>query len=123
MTGGQIDLNKINDTLINYDVGLIMFEPTTFNLEYSLPNKLFEFIQAGLCVVSYPLPNIKSVINEYNSGYVSENYDIKEIANKLNNLSIEEINKYKLNSISASKVLNAKENNKKLTEIIKEMVE
>ncbi len=119
----EIDLNKINDTLINYDVGLIMFEPTTFNLEYSLPNKLFEFIQAGLCVVSYPLPNIKSVINEYNSGYVSENYDIKEIANKLNNLSIEEINKYKLNSISASKVLNAKENNKKLTEIIKEMVE
>lgn len=119
----EIDLDKINNTLINYDIGLIMFEPTTFNLEYSLPNKLFEFIQAGLCVVSYPLPNIKSIIEENDVGFTSDSYNLKEIASRLNNLSFDEINNYKLNSITASKVLNAEENNKKLTKLINEMVE
>lgn len=118
----EIKLENINSTLINYDIGLILFEPTTFNLEYSLPNKLFEFIQAGLCVVSYPLPNIKAIINEYNVGLVSENYELKELATNLNNMNIEEINNYKLNSREASKILNVENNNKRLKEIINELI-
>ena len=119
----EIELENINDTLVNYDIGIIMFEPTTFNLEYCLPNKLFEFIQAGLLLVSYPLPNIKSIINVYNVGKVSDNYDLKEIANLLNSLSIDEINQFKLNSQIASKELNLKQNNKKLINIINELTE
>lgn len=118
----EIELEKINETLINYDIGLIIFEPTTFNLEYSLPNKLFEFIQAGLLLVSYPLPNIKSIIDNYNVGFVSDNYNLKEIAELLNSLTIEDINKYKLNSQEASKDLNIEQNNIKLKKIINELI-
>jgi len=118
----EIELEKINDTLVNYDIGLIIFEPTTFNLEYSLPNKLFEFVQAGLLLVSYPLPNIKSIIHNYKVGLVSDNYNLKEIAKLLNSLTNEDINNYKLNSQKASKDLNIEQNNIKLKKIINELI-
>jgi len=118
----EIELEKINNTLVNYDIGLIMFEPTTFNLEYSLPNKLFEFIQSGLAVISYPLPNIKNIIETHNVGFVSQDYELTSIANKLNSLTIDEINKYKLNSVSASKELNSETNNNKLKSIINKLL-
>lgn len=119
----EIELEKINDTLVKYDIGIILFEPTTFNLEYCLPNKLFEFIQAGLLLISYPLPNIKSIINKFDVGNVSNNYDLKEIATLLNSLTFENINYYKLNSQEASKELNLEENNKKLLTIINELID
>ena len=119
----EINQNEIANTLVNYDIGLILFEATTFNIEYSLPNKLFEFIQSGLCVVAYPLPNIKSIVDEYEVGIISKDYNIDEIANKLNNLTYEELNEYKLNSQKASKELNIEKNNKKLTEIINKLIE
>lgn len=119
----EIELEKINDTLVKYDIGIILFEPTTFNLEYCLPNKLFEFIQAGLLLISYPLPNIKSIINKFDVGNVSNNFDLKEIATLLNSLTFENINYYKLNSQAASKELNLEENNKKLLTIINELID
>ncbi|MEJ2568822.1 MAG: hypothetical protein P8Z50_08155 [candidate division WOR-3 bacterium] len=38
--------------LNHYDIGIIVYNPTSFNIKYALPNKLFEFIMAGLCIIS-----------------------------------------------------------------------
>lgn len=118
----EIELENINDTLVKYDIGLIMFEPSTFNLEYSLPNKLFEFIQAGLSVVSFPLPNIKTVIETHNVGFVSPDYEVVSIANILNSITKDELYSFKFNSVTASKELNSETNNKKLKSIINKLL-
>lgn len=117
-----VKFNEINKMLSKYDIGLIHFEPITFNLEFSLPNKFFEFIQSGLCLAFSPSPDMKYIIDEYKVGVTSDNYEPKNLAEKISNLSIEEINKYKENSRKAAEILNVETNNKRMKEIIEELI-
>ncbi len=114
-----VDYNDINSMLSQYDIGLFYLENSNINLKYALPNKLFEYIQAGLCLAFSPNDEMKNIINIYDVGFVSNSFDIKELAEKINCLSDEELNRYKLNSIKAADILNVEENNKLLDNIIK----
>lgn len=117
-----VDYKNINIMLSKYDIGLFYLENTNVNLKYALPNKLFEYIQAGLCLTFSPNDEMKNIIDKYNVGFVSSNYDIKELAFKINNLSNDELNKYKVNSQHAAKTLNIDENNKYFDRIINKLL-
>jgi glycosyltransferase involved in cell wall biosynthesis len=58
--------------LINYtagaDIGLALIENISISYYYALPNKLFEYIMAGLPLLSSDLPQMKEVIEKYNVG-------------------------------------------------------
>ena len=53
------------------------------SFEYSLPNKLFDFIHIGLPIISSPLIEVKKIINKYKVGLVIDNYSPEEIASKV----------------------------------------
>jgi len=78
-------------TINQYDVGLCFFPPSTFNLKHCLPNKLFEFIQARLAVLTGPSPDITNIVRKYDCGFVMPSFDPKETAVHLNALTNEEI--------------------------------
>lgn len=101
----QVPYEKIIPTLCQYDIGLILFEPTTFNLRHCLPNKLFEYIQARLAIVSGPLPDISYILNEHKCGFLSENFTPRSMADCLNALNSEDINLAKQNSHIAANEL------------------
>ena len=44
------------------DLGACLIEPLTESLRLSLPNKLFEYLAAGVPVVASPLPEIRAVL-------------------------------------------------------------
>lgn len=90
----------------NYDMGLYLLEPTVTNHEFSLPNKLFEFIQARLAVIIGPSIEMARIVNMYQCGVVSEYFTIESIAKLLNNLDIKDIEKFKLNSSHAAEEVN-----------------
>jgi len=45
------------------DVGLIPYQPVDFNNRHCSPNKLFEFIQAGVPIIANDLPFLRDVID------------------------------------------------------------
>lgn len=54
------------------DVGLIPYQAVDLNNYYSSPNKLFDYIQAGLPIVASDFPFLRKVIATDNLGVVAE---------------------------------------------------
>jgi len=52
------------------DVGLVSVAPVCLSYLYCLPNKLFEYIQAGVPVLTNDLPDCKSLVVEFGVGEV-----------------------------------------------------
>ena len=52
------------------DVGMCMIDNTCLNNYYALPNKLFEYIAAGVPVIVSDLPQMSAVVKQYQIGAV-----------------------------------------------------
>jgi glycosyltransferase involved in cell wall biosynthesis len=99
------------DTLMNYtllsDVGISMDKDTNINYRFSLPNKIFDYIHAGIPVLVSDLKEIKQIVETYNVGLVCPSHDPQEIANYLTKiLSDKDLNAtFKANTKLASQEL------------------
>jgi glycosyltransferase involved in cell wall biosynthesis len=65
------------------DVGVSLDKPLHLNYAYSLPNKLFDYIHAGLPVLVSDLPELRRVVETYNVGAVVSKIEPQEIAASL----------------------------------------
>jgi glycosyltransferase involved in cell wall biosynthesis len=67
------------------DIGVNIASPEySLNTRMFLPNKLFEYLMAGVPVLSSPLPAIVEVINTHEVGWVLPSLDPKEVGTKIN---------------------------------------
>ncbi len=62
------------------DVGVTLLEPTCLNHRLALPNKLFDYMAAGLPVVGSDLPAIGQVIRNYDCGLAVDPLDAEALA-------------------------------------------
>lgn len=93
-----VPMPEIAAAINGYDLGLFMLHPGSFNYRYSLPNKLFEYIQARLAIAIWPSPEMKKVVDKENIGIVSEEYSISSMKIDLEQVTPEDIRNYKINS-------------------------
>jgi len=82
-------------------------KPLHLNYAYSLPNKLFDYIHAGLPVLVSDLPELRRIVEGYNLGRVLSRVEPREIATALQEMfSDENGGVWKLNALKAAKELN-----------------
>ena len=91
MTGRVHFLGRIpHKSLHNYTkqahIGILLEESAGASFDFSLPNKLFDYIHNELPILAYPLIEINRIISEHKVGVFVENHKPKHIAAKINEL-------------------------------------
>ena len=113
-----VPFNQIIPTLNEYDMGIYILPPTSFNNAIALPNKLYEFIQAKLAVAIGPSPEMARIVNEHHVGIVANTFEAADLAKAIQALSAENIQTFKTNAQAAAEKLSAEQYNERLKDHI-----
>lgn len=77
---GNINPDELIHITNKATLGISLEEDIGLSYRYSLPNKLFDYIQAKTPVAATYLPEIKHVVNTYEVGEIIENHSPESIA-------------------------------------------
>jgi glycosyltransferase involved in cell wall biosynthesis len=127
LTDKIILINKIPKSELahythNSDLGLSIDKNTNLNYFYSLPNKIFDYINAGVPILASRLPEIENIIRTYNVGDFINDHNPENMAVKLNEmLKSPQLLEYKRNTVRAKSELNWASEKLKLIALIKEV--
>ncbi len=103
------------------DLGLTLDKGTNLNYEYSLPNKVFDYIQAKIPVLASNREVVAELITKNNIGSITKTHDTKELAEIVNTILFDkELNKtWKRNLKNSAEIYTWENESKKLKEIFK----
>ena len=90
------------------DLGLSLDKNTNLNYEFSLPNKIFDYIQAGTPLLVSNRKIIKEIVENNNIGKVIETHNLKEIATCISSIfkNEEQYNKWAKNLVKTAEIYN-----------------
>ncbi|MFV0605526.1 MAG: glycosyltransferase [Niabella sp.] len=101
------------------DLGFSLDKPVSVNYEFSLPNKIFDYIHGGIPVAASPVVEVKKIIEQYGCGFCFSSNEPKLMAEEVKELMLDE-NRYKQlkqNAVKAAAVLNWKNEQEELIKI------
>ena len=85
---GNIPYQDLHDWTCSGDIGLCNIEPISQSYYFALPNKLFEYFQAGLPVLVTDLPALSKLVKLHNVGeIISKDNNADEIISALTQLT------------------------------------
>ncbi|MCQ2606047.1 MAG: glycosyltransferase [Bacteroidales bacterium] len=101
---GKIPYNNLPAYTQLATIGVSLEEDLGASYHYCLPNKLFDYIQAGKPVLVSDLPEMRAIISRYSCGEIFIERNAKSLANQLNELLRDEqrLQLYQANCLTAS---------------------
>jgi len=107
------------------DVGLSLDKNSNVNYNFSLPNKLFDYMSAGIPVISSDLPEISKILAEYKCGIVISEVTKDEISNAIKKLRDNHglLSELKQNSVIASESINWETESLKVVELYRSILD
>ena len=88
------------------DVGLSLDRGIHGNYWMSLPNKLFDYIHAGIPVVASPMPEVVRIVQNHGIGVIAEELDARGIATAIRELRQHDFAAWRVRCLAAAKTLN-----------------
>lgn len=82
-------------TLNDYDVGVFLLPPKTFNYRHALPNKLFDFVQARLGIIVGPSPEMASYVRDHELGLVADDFTVDALRATIETLTVADVDGFK----------------------------
>jgi glycosyltransferase involved in cell wall biosynthesis len=106
------------------DLGLTLDKNTNINYRLSLPNKIFDYLHAGIPVLASDLVEIREIIDTYDVGDFIPNHIPEYIAQKVNEIFAhpERLRRWKNNTKKAADDLNWENESVKLIEVYRKYV-
>lgn len=80
---GFLPYREMYEKLSEGTAGLLVFQPTYYNISIGLPNKLFDYMLLGLPVIASDLPEIRSVVGSADCGILVDPRSVSEIADAI----------------------------------------
>lgn len=103
------------------DLGLSLEEDYGISYRYALPNKIFDYSQAGIPILGTDLPEIKNTIEKYGIGKVVENHEAEHIAQKISEMLKEGKSVYAENLKNAAEIFNWENQEERLKAIFEKV--
>jgi glycosyltransferase involved in cell wall biosynthesis len=116
---GKIPFQQLQSLTMQADGGVSLEEDLGLNYRYAMPNKLFDYIQAGIPVLVSSLPEMKKVVEKYKIGMIAENREKEQIRDMLKDLlfNVEKRASWKEGLVRAAKELCWEKEESRLLEI------
>ncbi|WP_083713341.1 glycosyltransferase [Brachybacterium sp. P6-10-X1] len=102
-----VPYTELVGAVAEYDVSIVVFPATTFNLEHSLPNKLFEAVQARTAVLVGPSPDMAELVREHGLGTVLAGADADSLRAALESMTPADVDRFKQAADAAAEELSA----------------
>jgi glycosyltransferase involved in cell wall biosynthesis len=114
------------EQLVSYthaaDLGISVDKDTNLNYHFSLPNKVFDYIHAGLPILASRLPEIEQLVSRHQVGEFIDSHDPKHIAERIRGmLTSERFPEYKRNALKAAETLTWQNEKQKLLKLLSEV--
>jgi glycosyltransferase involved in cell wall biosynthesis len=87
---GRLPIEKLAEITFTADLGLSIEEDVGLNYRFALPNKLFDYIQAGVPALVTNLPEMAAIVKEYEIGEITDSLEPENLAEKIKTALIDE---------------------------------
>ena len=122
---GRIPLAHLLDYTAGADVGVALIQNVCLSYYYSLPNKLFEYMQAGLPMITSNFPEMQRIVEQEQIGVVVDPESSHEFSDALKRLleNRELYAKMQVNALKAAGRYNWQHESQKLLDIYQQFKE
>lgn len=119
---GRIPFDELAAITRRAAVGISFEESIGLNYQYALPNKLFDYIHAGIPVLVSDLPSMREVVDAYEVGEVLLSRQPEQVAAQLQQmLDKDRQHVWRANCQAAAQILNWQLEVRPMTEILTEI--
>ncbi|MBV41954.1 MAG: hypothetical protein CL834_02865 [Crocinitomicaceae bacterium] len=102
----KMPFNELCTLTAAADLGFSLDRGVHGNYWFSLPNKLFDYIHAGIPIVASPMPEVRKIVEEWNVGVMIQDHEPKAIAEAVNQVMNAPKKNWASQCAMASKMLN-----------------
>jgi glycosyltransferase involved in cell wall biosynthesis len=115
----KVPFEELWNYTLHADIGISLDKDTNINYKYSLPNKIFDFVHAGVPVLASDLVEIRKIYSKHDIGELIANHEPKHIAEKINSMlsNLEKMKQWKDNCFIAARELCWQNEERVLSEI------
>lgn len=82
-------------TLNDYDLGVFWIEPFNTNARLTLPNKLFDFVQARIGMAIGPSEEMEPVVRKHQLGPIAQGFDLAQCIDSLRDITAMDVRRWK----------------------------
>lgn len=116
---GRLSIEQLKNVTPTANLGISIEEDLGLNYRFALPNKLFDYIHAGIPLLVSNLPEMKTIVEKYKIGEITSTLNPPELAEKLKTalFDIQQRKTWKINLKKAARELSWENEEKVLKKI------